>query len=166
MSQSQDSSPNNGPNASPAVPQPMPEHLWGDRWQFVRLTAEELEFRLLARSIPIREVSPFARPSEQAIAPNVLVPGVMIEAGQQSMRLARWVAAQQPINLEAVNRELGALMLRTQRDRWIMATYQDKAVKEASENFEALKSTSKGIHFLLIQPDDTDITYSGLWILR
>jgi RNA-binding protein Tab2/Atab2 len=164
---SQTNSQNEDPNAFSAVPQPMPEDLWGDRWQFVRLTAEDLEFRLLERSIPIREVSPSARPSEQAISPDALIPGIMIEAGKQSMRLARWVATQQPISLEAVNRELGALMLSTQSDdRWIMTTYQDEAVKEASENFEALKLGSGGIHFLLIQPDDTGITYSGLWILR
>lgn len=163
---SQNNSQNDNPNAVSAVPQPMPEDLWGDRWQFVRLTAEDLEFRLLERPIPIREVSSFSRPSEQKIAPNALIPGVMIEAGQQSMRLARWVATQQPVSLEAINRELGALMLRTQSDRWIMATYQDEAVKEASENFEALKLTSSGIHFLLIQPDDTGTTHSGLWILR
>jgi RNA-binding protein Tab2/Atab2 len=144
---------NEEPNAFSAVPQPMPEHLWGDRWQFVRLTAEDLEFRLLERSIPLREVSPLALPSEQAIAPNTLIPGVVIEAGKQSMRLARWVAEQ-------------ALMLNTNRDRWIMATYQDEAVKQAAENFEALKPGSGGIHFLLIQPDDTGTTHSGLWILR
>jgi RNA-binding protein Tab2/Atab2 len=156
---------NDGQNVPP-VPQPMPENLWGDRWQFVRLTAEDLEFRLLERSIPLREVSPLARPSEQAIVPNALIPGVVIEAGKQAMQLARWVAAQQPESLEAVNRELGALMLNTKRDRWIMATYQDEAVKEAAENFEALKRENSGIHFLLIQPDDTGTTHSGLWILR
>lgn len=156
---------NDGKNVSP-VPQPMPEHLWGDRWQFVRLTAEDLEFRLLERSIPLREISPLARPSEQAIAPTALIPGVAIEAGKQSMQLARWVAAQQPISLEAVNRELGALMLDTERERWIMATYQDEAVKEAAANFEVLKRENCGIHFLLIQPDETGITHSGLWILR
>lgn len=149
-----------------AVPQPMPEHLWGDRWQFVRLTAEDLEFRLLERSIPLREVSPLARPSEQAIAPNALIPGVVIEAGKQSMQLARWVAQQQPVSLEAVNRELGALMLNTSHHRWIMTTYQDKAVQKAAETFEALKPESSGIHFLLIQPDDIGTTHSGLWILR
>jgi RNA-binding protein Tab2/Atab2 len=154
-----------GQNVSP-VPQPMPEHLWGERWQFVRLTAEDLEFRLLERSIPLRQVSPSARPSEQAIVPNALIPGVVIEAGKQAMQLARWVAAQQPVSLKAVNRELGALMLDTEHDRWIMATYQDKAVTEAAVNFEALKPKSNGIHFLLIQPDDTGITHSGLWILR
>jgi RNA-binding protein Tab2/Atab2 len=156
---------NEGQNVSP-VPQPMPEHLWGDRWQFVRLTAEDLEFRLLERSIPLREVSPLALPSQQAIAANALIPGVVIEAGKQAMRLARWVAAQRPVSLEAVNRELGALMLNTSRDRWIMATYQDDAVKAAAENFEALKPENSGIHFLLIQPDDTGTTHSGLWILR
>ncbi len=163
-------SPNDDQNAFSAVPQPvpqpMPEELWGDRWQFVRLTAEDLEFRLLERSIPLREVSSSGLPSEQAITANTLISGVVMEAGKQAMRLARWVAAQQPLNLEAVNRELGALMLNTKRDRWIMATYQDEAVKEAAENFEALKIENSGIHFLLIQPDDTGTTHSGLWILR
>jgi RNA-binding protein Tab2/Atab2 len=166
MSQMGQMGQNEDPNAFSAVPQPMPEHLWGDRWQFVRLTAEDLEFRLLERSIPIRAIASLARPSEHAIAPNTLIPGVMIEAGKQSMRLARWVAEQQPWSLEAVNRELGALMLRTKGDRWIMATYQDEVVKEAAENFEALKRENSGIHFLLIQPDDTGTTHSGLWILR
>jgi RNA-binding protein Tab2/Atab2 len=155
-----------GENHNLPVPQPMPENLWGDRWQFVRLTAEDLEFRLLLRPIPLRHVSPLALPSQQALAPSALIPGVAIEAGRQSKPLAQWIAAQQPVRLEAVNRELGALMLDTDEHRWIMATYQDEAVKEASETFEALKPKSKGIHFLLIQPDDSGMTYSGLWILQ
>lgn len=148
------------------APMPMPENLWGDRWQFVRLGAEDLEFRLLERSIPIRQISSLARPSEQSIPGDGLIPGVVIEAGDRAMGLARWVSAQQPTGLMAINRELGALMLVTEGDRWILATYQDDAVREAATAFEALKQASRGIHFLLIQPDDTGITYSGLWLLR
>ena len=148
------------------MPQPLPEALWGERWQFVRLRAADLESRLLASPIPIREVSPLALPSQQLLPPETLIPGVAVEAGRQSRPLARWAAAQQPMKLEAVNRELGALMLDTSTQRWIIATYQDETVTEAAQSFEALKRDTKGIHFLLIQPDDTGITYAGLWILR
>ena len=165
----------NGPNErshkhsdEPAskVPQPLPETLWGERWQFVRLRADDLEARLLTSPIPIREVSPLALPSQQQLSSDRLIPGVVVEAGRQSRQLARWTAAQQPLKLEAVNRELGALMLDSLTQRWIIATYQDAAVTEAAQSFEALKRETAGIHFLLIQPDDTGITYSGLWIFR
>jgi RNA-binding protein Tab2/Atab2 len=148
------------------VPQPIPENLWGDRWQFARLTAEDLELRLLKCPIPIREILPSALPSQQQIELDASIPGVVIDAGKQSMRLTRWVAAQRPVSLTAVNRELGALMLDAEGHRWIMTTYQDQDVKVASETFEALKLKTSGIHFLLIQPDNTGRTHSGLWLLR
>jgi hypothetical protein len=153
---------------SPAPPQPLPEDLWGDQWQFVGLSAQELELYLLERPIPIRKVSELALPSQQQLATTMLVPGVVIDAGRQSMRLARWIAEQQPKKIEAVNRELGALMLSAEQNaaQWILATYQDEDVRLAAQSFEERKIQSCGIHFLLIQPDNTEVTYSGLWILR
>jgi hypothetical protein len=149
-------------------PQPLPEDLWGDCWQFVGLSAEDLETYLLARPIPIREVATQSLPSQQCVADATLIPGVVIEAGQGSMRLARWLAKQQPLRLEVMNQELGALMLNSAQPeaKWILATYEDQAVRAAAQIFEGRKTQSRGIHFLLIQPDDTDVTYSGLWILR
>lgn len=153
---------------SPLPPQPLPENLWGDRWQFVGLPAQELESYLLERPIPIRKVSELALPSQQQLAETLLIPGVAIEAGRQSMRLARWIDAQHPQTIAAVNRELGALMLTAEKNtvQWILATYQDDAVRLAAQTFEERKIQSCGIHFLLIQPDSTAVTYSGLWILR
>jgi RNA-binding protein Tab2/Atab2 len=153
---------------SPTPPQPLPENLWGDRWQFVGLPAQELELYLLERPIPIRKVSELALPSQQQLATTLLIPGVVIDAGRQSMRLARWVDAQHPQAIEAINRELGAVMLTAEQNtaQWILATYQDEEVRLAAQTFEERKIQSRGIHFLLIQPDSTEITYSGLWILR
>jgi hypothetical protein len=153
---------------SPTPPQPLPENLWGDRWQFVGLPAQDLELYLLERPIPIRKVSELALPSQQQLAKTLLIPGIAIEAGRQSMQLARWVDAQHPQAIEAVNRELGALMLTSEQNaaQWILATYQDQEVRLAAQTFEERKIQSCGIHFLLIQPDSTEVTYSGLWILR
>jgi RNA-binding protein Tab2/Atab2 len=153
---------------SPPPPQPLPENLWGDRWQFVGLPAQELELYLLERPIPIRKVSELALPSQQQLATTLLIPGIVIDAGRQSMRLARWMAEQRPQAIEAINRELGALMLTAEQNtaQWILATYQDEEVRLAAQTFKERKIQSRGIHFLLIQPDSTAVTYSGLWILR
>lgn len=149
-------------------PQPLPEYLWGDLWQFVNLSAEDLEFSLWERPIPIREMtSPVLLPSQQTLEGAVLIPGILINAGRQAMKLSRWLSGHQPKQITAVNLELGAIILSTaQQARWILATYQDEAVRAAGQTFEARKAQSKGIHFLLIQPDDSGVTHSGLWILR
>jgi RNA-binding protein Tab2/Atab2 len=149
-------------------PQPLPEHLWGDLWQFVSLSAEDLEFSLWERPIPIRDIeSPSLLPSQQALEGEMIIPGILINAGRQAMKLSRWLSEHQPRQIVAVNLELGAIILSTaQQARWILATYQDEAVRAAGQAFESRKMHSKGIHFLLIQPDDSGVTHSGLWILK
>ncbi len=39
-------------------------------------------------------------------------------------------------------------------DRWILATFADEKVSAA------------GLYFLLVQPDDSGMTYTGLWLLQ
>jgi RNA-binding protein Tab2/Atab2 len=148
-------------------PQPLPENLWGDRWQFVRLPAEDLEFRLWERPIPVRHATPHALPSQQNLGASVTIPGISIEAGRQAMALSRWLSERKPEQIVAVNLELGAIILTTaQQERWILATYQDVMVREAGQTFESCKAQCNNIHFLLIQPDDSGITHTGLWILK
>jgi RNA-binding protein Tab2/Atab2 len=148
-------------------PQPLPENLWGDRWQFVSLPAEDLEFRLWERPIPIRDAASLALPSQQNLGSSVTIPGILIDAGRQAMTLSRWLLERKPEQIVAVNLELGAIILTTaQQERWILATYQDGAVRDAGQVFEARKTQSDQIHFLLIAPDDSNVTYTGLWILK
>jgi hypothetical protein len=37
---------------------------------------------------------------------------------------------------------------------------------EAGRLFEQRKVASQGVHFLLVRPDDSGVTYTGLWLLR
>ena len=155
------------PEESLSPPQPLPEDLWGDLWQYVSLSAEDLEFRLWERPIPFRERSTLALPSQQNLEPTVTIPGVLINAGRQAMKLSRWLLERKPTHIAAVNLELGEIILTTaQQERWILATYQDAAVREAGQVFEARKAECSNIHFLLIQPDDSGVTHTGLWILK
>jgi RNA-binding protein Tab2/Atab2 len=155
------------PSEPLSPPQPLPENLWGDRWQFVSLPAEDLEFRLWERPIPVRDAAPFALPSQQDLGSSVTIPGILIEAGRQAMMLSRWLSERKPAQIVAVNLELGAIILTTaQHERWILATYQDAMVREAAQTFESRKAECSNIHFLLIQPDDSGITHTGLWILK
>jgi hypothetical protein len=148
-----------------SAPQPLPETLWGERWQFVGLPAQALEERLLSRPIPHRLVA--SMPSECGLSAETLVPGIMIEAGRQSMRLARWITEASPLKVTAMSRELGAVMLTTLAgEQWILTTYSDTEVHQAGQTFEQRKQGSRGLHFLLVQPDDSGVTYSGLWVLR
>jgi hypothetical protein len=148
-------------------PQPLPEHLWGDLWQFVSLPAEDLEFGLWERPIPFREMASLARPSQQNLEPAVAIPGVFINAGRQAMKLCRWLSERKPTAITAANLELGAIVLTTaHQERWILATYQDEAVRDAGQVFETRKIASNQIHFLLIAPDDSNVTHTGLWILK
>lgn len=154
-------------NANMPPPQPLPDDLWGERWQFVGVTAADLEERLLERPIPIRQVMPFALPSQQQLPATTMIPGILIVAGRRSMPLARWLTQHPPTHVNAVQRELGALLACTStQEQWILATYQDEAVALAGQGFEARKGQSQGIHFLLIQPDDSGVTYTGLWLLQ
>ncbi len=148
-------------------PQPMPEKLWGERWQFAALPAREVTEVLLQRPIPILEAPEFLLPAQLHLSPQQAVPGVVIYGGRQAMSLARWLQQQQPVALQAIQGEPSGLILAAGlSDRWILVTYNDPEVLRAAQDFERRKQASQGLHFLLIQPDDTGITDTGLWLLQ
>jgi hypothetical protein len=39
-------------------------------------------------------------------------------------------------------------------------------VKTAAQNYTTRKALAKGLHFLVVQPDDSGITYSGFWLFK
>ncbi|MER3590014.1 MAG: hypothetical protein C4322_21265, partial [Mastigocladus sp. ERB_26_1] len=51
-------------------------------------------------------------------------------------------------------------------DRWILVTFTDPEVAAAGRVYEQRKQESCGLHFLLVQPDDSGMTFSGFWLLR
>ena len=48
----------------------------------------------------------------------------------------------------------------------IINTFEDADVASAAQRHEQQKAISQGLHFLLVQPDDSGMTYSGFWLLQ
>ncbi|UJB68082.1 Tab2/Atab2 family RNA-binding protein [Acaryochloris sp. 'Moss Beach'] len=150
----------------PLPPQPMPEHLWGDQWQFVTLAASELESVLLQRPIPLRTVPEMLWPSHLGLAADAKIPGVLINGGRRSMQLAQWLQQRQPASIQAMRAELsGLIMAAGLNERYVLVTYDDADIVSAAQGFEQGKQGSQGLHFLLVQPDDSGVTYTGMWLL-
>ncbi|HEY9847989.1 MAG TPA: Tab2/Atab2 family RNA-binding protein [Leptolyngbyaceae cyanobacterium] len=147
-------------------PVPLPENLLGEQWRFATLPASDIgEF--CDRPIPIVEIPEFLLPINLGIASTTPIPGVIIYGGRQSMRLAHWLAESQPFALNYIAGAPDGLILEAGLiDRWVVVTFEDKEVAASAKMYEQRKIPSKGLHFLLVQPDDSGMTYSGFWLLR
>lgn len=148
-------------------PTPLPEKLWGEQWRFAALSAKDVEEAFQERPIPIMQMPPALMPLQLGLASHISVPGVIIYGGRQSMRLARWIQQASPVALNYIAGVPDGLVLEAGLvDRWIVATFEDQEVSTAAQIYEQRKQQSKGLHFLLVQPDNSDITFSGFWLLR
>ncbi|NJR73516.1 MAG: DUF1092 family protein [Scytonema sp. CRU_2_7] len=148
-------------------PIPLPENLWGEEWRFASLTAGDIAEVFSDRPIPILEMPEYLLPINLGLASTIPVPGVVIYGGRQSMRLARWLQQVHPVALNYVAGGSNGLVLEAGLvDRWIVATFEDKEVTAAAKVYEQRKQQSQGLHLLLVQPDDSGMTYSGFWLLR
>jgi hypothetical protein len=148
-------------------PVPLPENLWGDVWQFATLQAGDLIATFTDYPIPILDIPEALQPVKLGLASTVPISGVVINGGRQSMQLARWLQQANPVALNYIPGEPDGLILEAGlADRWVVATFEDQEVTEAAHRFETRKQLAKGLHFLLIQPDDSGMTYTGFWLLQ
>jgi len=148
-------------------PVPLPEKLWGEKWRFATLMASDIADNFAGQPVPILEMPEFLLPINLGIAFNLPVPGVVIDGGRQSLRLARWIQETRPVALNYIPGAPDGLILEAGLvDRWVVATFSDREVTVAAEIFSQRKQESKGLHFLLVQPDDSGMTYSGFWLLQ
>ncbi|MBW4442934.1 MAG: Tab2/Atab2 family RNA-binding protein [Plectolyngbya sp. WJT66-NPBG17] len=148
-------------------PQPLPENLWGEQWRFASLRAGDLVETIANRTIPIVEMPEARFPINLGIASTVQIPGVVIDGGRRSMQLARWLKASQPVSMDAIAGAPDGLILNAgEVDRWIVATFEDPEMRSAAQLFEQRKKESDLLHFLLVEPDDSGMTYTGFWLLR
>jgi RNA-binding protein Tab2/Atab2 len=147
-------------------PLPLPENLWGEQWRFASLAAGDLIDEFCDRPIPILQIPDSLLPINLGLASTVPVPGIVIYGGRQSMRLGRWLQQAHPVALEYIAGAPDGLVLEAGLvDRWVVATFEDKDVSAAARVYEQRKHQSKGLHFLLVQPDDSGMTYTGFWLL-
>lgn len=150
-------------------PQALPENLWGEQWRFATLPAGDLIEAFRDRPIPILDLPESLHPVRLGIASTTPVPGIIIDGGRQSMQLARWLQQAQPVAVDSIPTvagESGGLVLEAGLvDRWILITFEDAEVARGAETYNRRKEASQGLHFLLIQPDDSGMTYTGFWLL-
>jgi hypothetical protein len=148
-------------------PQPVPEGVMAERWKFAAVPAEDVLGLWRDRPIPIVEAPTALLPLSLGLASTELVPGVMMEGGRRSMALARWLLQRQPYRLQFVVGEPDGLILEAGLDdRWVLATAVDPEVRQAGERFGQRMVAAKGLHFLVIAPDDSEMTTSGVWLLQ
>lgn len=148
-------------------PLPLPENLWGRRWQFAALAAMDLVPAFQDRAIPILNMPESRFPLRLNLASTLPIPGVVIEAGRRSMPLARWLQQVQPYALHSIPGDPDGLILEAGLvDRWVLTTFADQEVIQSARTFRERQAAAQGLHFLLVQPDDSGMTYSGFWLLR
>ncbi|MGB7087371.1 MAG: Tab2/Atab2 family RNA-binding protein [Phormidesmis sp.] len=148
------------------APQPIANYLMGDRWQFAAVGSDSL-MRLAQAPIPIQSLPAGLTPIDLGLPSTLLIPGVIIDGGRQSMALAQWLQSVRPVMLQYIAGAPHGLLLEAGlSERWILATFEDEDVAGAARTFTERKQTAKGLHFLLVRPDDSGMTYTGLWLLQ
>jgi RNA-binding protein Tab2/Atab2 len=147
-------------------PIPLPENLWGEQWRFASLRAGDVIEGFSQRLIPVKEMPEFLLPLNLGLASTVTIPGVVIDGGRKSMQLARWLQGIHPVSLNYIPGEPSGLVLEAGlRSRYIVNTFTDKEVISAAVTYAQRQQLTKGLHFLLVQPDNSGMTYSGFWLL-
>lgn len=148
-------------------PLPLSENLWGDRWRFAAIGAGDIEGAFCDRAIPIFQMPEEFLPLNLSLPSTVAIPGVVIDGGRKSMVLARWLAEIQPVALNYIPGAPDGLIIEAGLvDRWVVATFEDPEVAAAGRIYQQRQEFSQGLHFLLVQPDDSGMTYTGFWLLK
>ncbi len=160
---------NNSLGLDKPPPQALPEDIWGENWNFVSIPAGDIINFISDRPIPIKTIPKSLYPINLGIASDTLIPGIVVYGGRKSLILASWLAEQKPVALNYIATEIGksgGLILEAGLiERWIFATFESEAVAKAARIYEQRKQDSKGLHFLLVQPDDSGMTHTGIWLL-
>jgi RNA-binding protein Tab2/Atab2 len=148
-------------------PVPLSEELWGDRWQFASLTAGDFWDYFSGRPIPVHSLPELWQPLILGLASDLFIPGIAIMGGRKALTIARWIDATDPrAIIYSPGLPDGVILHSGEVDRHILATFEDEQMRAAGELFTERKIAAKGLHFLLIQPDDSGMTQSGVWLMR
>ncbi len=152
------------------APLPLPEQLWGEDWGFASINAGDLVDMFINRPIPIRNLPEKLHPINLGISSNIPIPGVVITGGRKSLQLAQWLEEVKPYSLNYLVTEIGisgGLILEAGLiERYVLLTFEDQEFSQAAQQYQQRQQDSKGLHFILVQPDNTGLTYTGIWLLK
>ena len=151
-------------------PQPLPEDLWGDHWQIANIAAGQIVELFRDRPIPINSIPEDFYPLNLNLGSDLFIPGVVVYGGKKSMQLAQWILRQNPAFINYIPTEVGksgGFILETGlAERWVFNTFESERAAEIARSYEQNKQAAKGLHFLLIQPDDSGMTTTAFWLLK
>lgn len=151
-------------------PQNLPENIWGNNWNFVSIASGEIINFVQNRPIPFCDLPDTLLSINSQLNPTIKIPGIVINGGKKSLAIARWLVQEQPVALNYIPTEIGksgGLVLESGLvDRWILATFDSLAVAQAAKAYQQAKEQAQQLHFLLVQPDDSGMTYTGFWLLK
>jgi hypothetical protein len=151
-------------------PQALPEDLWGDEWQIANIAAGQIIDLFSDRPIPICSMPSEFHPLNLNLTSDIFIPGIVVYGGRTSMSLARWIEQQSPAAINYIPTEVGksgGFILETGLvDRWVFNTFESEQASGIARKYEQNKQASKGLHFLLIQPDDSGMTTTAFWLLK
>lgn len=149
------------------APVPMPDHLWGEQWRFGSLSAQDLQESLIYEPMPFQSVPPDWLPLKLGLASTTAIPGVIMDAGRRALPLCQWLHEQAPAALTYIPGAPDGVILESGLvDRWVLTTFDDEQVATAGHHFSDRQQQAQGLHFLLVRPDDSGMTLTGLWLLR
>lgn len=149
------------------APIPIPENLWGERWRFGSLAAQDFQESLIHEPMPFQSVPEEWLPRQMGLASTASLPGVVIDAGRRALPLCQWLQDQQPAALTYIPGAPDGVILEAGLvDRWVLTTFDDEQVATAGHHFSDRQHQAQGLHFLLVRPDDSGMTFTGLWLLR
>jgi hypothetical protein len=163
------------PNYNPILlekspPQALPENIWGDKWQIANIAAGQIIDLFSDRPIPIQSIPQEFYPINLNLASDIFIPGVIVYGGRKSREIARWIEQQIPAFINYIPTEIGksgGFILETGLvERWVFNTFESEQAEGIARKYEQNKQASKGLHFLLIQPDDSGMTTTAFWLLR
>jgi hypothetical protein len=134
------------------------------------IAAQDLQTALTARPQRYQSLPDNLWPMNLGLAANLPIAGMVIYAGRQARALGQWLAEQTPHSLTYIAddpQRSGGLVLRTGTiNRWIMATFADPEMAAAAKVFAQRQQAANGLHFLWVQPDDSGVTSTGVWLLQ
>ena len=151
-------------------PQALPENIWGEQWQIANIAAGQIVDLFRDRPIPICSLPEEFLPINLGIASSIFIPGIIVYGGRKSMQIARWIEQKNPAFINYIPTEVGksgGFILETGLvDRWVFNTFESEQAAEIAKNYEQKKKVAQGLHFLLIQPDDSGMTNTAFWLLK
>lgn len=156
--------PGTNPSVSFAVtpPQPLPDALVGEKWQFVALEASAFA-DMNEWAIDFGESFPL---SLAALAPETRIPGLLIFSSR-AVPLAAWMSGLELACVKFDAETPARLLLETGlNDRWTLATLPKPNLQTEAQQFESTKQAAKGVHFLAVQSGPETETFAGFWLLQ